>query len=244
MSTIEAAAPAAAAPPAPPAPPADRATLLLGGGCAIVGAVGTVVVNLMHPLPPPGTEGLLRVVAATPHWPTIHFGAIYSALFILGGLVGLAHSLTGAASRALGRWGLAVATVGVAVMVVGLTIDGSSSKRLADAWMATGAQDQATMLQAIDAVIAVEMSEFGAWASIGLGLSFVIFGMAVALGRDYPRWAGWVAVAAGAGCFVVGADRFLLAERLVQYFPWFAFVVSAWTAFMGVLMLRRARTAA
>jgi hypothetical protein len=45
--------------------------LRVGGVAALVGGLGGLVGNVLHPTPPAETEALLRVVDAMPHWTAI-----------------------------------------------------------------------------------------------------------------------------------------------------------------------------
>jgi hypothetical protein len=77
-----------------------------------------------------------------------------------------------------------------------------------------------------------------------LGLPYVLLGAAVVLGRGYPRWLGWIAVAAGSGALLAGTTRFLGFE-LVPYpllYGGFVIPLSLWLAAMGIFMWRRTRT--
>jgi hypothetical protein len=68
-------------------------------------------------------------------------------------------------------------------------------------------------------------------------------GPAVALGRGYPRWLGWVATAAGAGALVTGTTLFLGVNLMPFPLLYGGFVIplTIWLTVMGLLMWRRAR---
>lgn len=67
-------------------------------------------------------------------------------------------------------------------------------------------------------------------------------GLAVTIGGDYPRWLGWIAVAAALGAFVSGAGRFVGVFFLPFPLLYGAFIVplALWLGLMGLLALRHA----
>jgi hypothetical protein len=68
--------------------------LRVGGVAALVGGLGGLVGNVLHPPPPAETDALLRVVAQMPHWTAIHLMIAVSAVggvAVLGGAMCFWH---------------------------------------------------------------------------------------------------------------------------------------------------------
>jgi hypothetical protein len=74
------------------------------------------------------------------------------------------------------------------------------------------------------------------------GVTFILYGLAVAWSRQYPRWLGWVVVAAGIGSVAAGllqatvGEPTALSRVLTIIFPT---VITLWLVDMNVLVLRR-----
>ena len=77
------------------------------------------------------------------------------------------------------------------------------------------------------------------------GATFILFGLAVALSDVYPRWLGWVAVAAGLGSVGAGLTQALVGEPTVASMVLTIIgptVITLWLAVMGILLARLARS--
>jgi hypothetical protein len=182
---------------------------------------------------------MLRLIAAEPAWPAIHFPTMLFALAILIGLTALSDSMPPNATGSLARMGRTVAHAAVPVMLVGVAIDGFAFKALADAWASASLEERAILLHAADAVVLAETGILHAWVSIFLGITFILFGTAMALGSEYPRRVGWLGIAGGIGCFLSGAVGFLQLPFVLP-FPAFGILILAWLFITGILMARKA----
>ncbi len=215
-----------------------------GAACATAGALGIFFGNFLHPFPPAERAAMLRLVAAEPHWPAIHFPVLFFALAILVGLVALADAMPAGAAGALAHAGRTVAQAGVPVMLVGVTVDGFGFKALADAWAGAAPADRAVIERAADAIVWAETGLLHAWVTVFLGVTFVLYGGAMALGpahgSPFPRALGWLGAAGGAGCLASGAAGFLRLPVDLP-FPVFGTVNLAWLVAVGALTTRRAR---
>jgi hypothetical protein len=76
-------------------------------------------------------------------------------------------------------------------------------------------------------------------------VTFILYGLAVAWSRVYPRWLGWVVVVAGIGSVVAGLVQAAAGEAttvtrvLTIIFPT---VITLWLVGMSMLVWRRAST--
>jgi len=218
-------------------------SLRLGGICAIAGATGIFFSNFLHPFPPADRAAMLALVAAEPAWSAIHFPTMFFAVALLVALVALADSITVGRPAVLAHAGRVVAQVGVPVMLVGVAIDGFGFKTVADAWARAADPGRAMLLHAADAVVLAETGIVHTWVTFFLGLAFLLYGLAVATGRDYPRWIGWAGVAGGLGCLGSGAAGFLQLP-LTMPFPVFATADLLFMFAMGIAMYRRSSASA
>lgn len=216
--------------------------LKLGSACAILGALGIFIGNFLHPFPPADREGMLQLIAGEPAWAAIHLPTMFFAVAILIALVSLADSMERPGAASLARVGRTVAHVGVPVMLVGAAIDGYGFKALADAWASAPVAERAMIVAAADALILAETGILHIWVTFFLGVTFILYGAAVASSATYPRLIGWLGVLGGAGCLLSGVAGFLRLPLTVP-FPVFGTVVLAWMFAMGVLMARRTAVA-
>jgi hypothetical protein len=215
-----------------------RVPLNVGGACAIVGAVGIFAGNFLHPFLPPDRVTMLEMVASHASWPALHLPTMFFAVAILLGLVALAGSLVDGEGAAWAGAGQVVAQVGVPVMLVGVAIDGFAFTSLADAWRAASPTEQTAILQAADALVFAEMGIMHTWVSFFLGLSVLLYGLAVVQSNRYWGPVGWLGVLGGMGCLFSGVAGFLRLP-FQPPFPVFGMLVLAWMLAMGVLMMRR-----
>jgi hypothetical protein len=100
--------------------------------------------------------------------------------------------------------GLAAAVTAAASFTVLQAVDGVALKRAVDAWAGAPSDREAVAFAAAEAI---------RWTEIGmnrlsyclLGLTLFLYGLAIALGGAYPRWAGWMAAVSGAALMYNGA---------------------------------------
>jgi hypothetical protein len=216
----------------------------IGSKAAIVGSLLGLVGNLIHPATPLGDpQGVARVIAANDAWFAIHFGIVIGITLMFGGLIALYHSIRGGLPGALARFGLFAAGVGIAVGLILTILDGVAAKQLADEWASATAETRFIALQNVLTNETMNFALASLFNFIFAGVTFILFGLAVALSDVYPRWLGWVVVAAGV--VSIGAS-------LVQGVPgepttlsWILTiigptVITLWLLVIGVLMGRNA----
>ena len=170
----------------------------IGSKAAIVGSLLGLVGNLIHPATPLGDpQGVARVIAANDAWFAIHFGIVIGITLMFGGLIALYHSIRGGLPGALARFGLFAAGVGIAVGLILTILDGVAAKQLADEWASATAETRFIALQNVLTNETINFALASLFNFIFAGVTFILFGLAVALSDVYPRWLGWVVVAAG-----------------------------------------------
>lgn len=221
----------------------SRVSLKIGGPCAMLGAAGIFFGNFLHPFLPDDREGMLRLIASEPMWTVFHLPTMFFALAILLALAAISDSIIQGVAASLARMGRICAQAGLPVMLVGVAIDGFAFKTLADAWSRAAEGERTMLLHAAEAIILAETGILHIWVTFFLGMTFILYGLAVAFSVAYPRFVGWLGIAGGAGCLVSGVAGFLRLPLVIP-FPVFGTVVLAWTFIMGALMIRRARSLA
>lgn len=172
--------------------------LAIGSKAAIAGSLLGMVGNLIHPAAPlDDRPGVARVIADSDSWFVIHFGIVVGIVLMFGGLIALYHSIRGGLAGALARLGLFTATVGIAIGLVLLILDGVAAKQLADEWASATGQTRTIALQNVLTNETINFALASLFNFVFAGVTFILFGLAVALSDVYPRWLGWVVVAAG-----------------------------------------------
>jgi hypothetical protein len=224
-----------------------RAPTPAGAALAVAGGVVTLIFNALHPHPSdPTPDAFLRAVAANDAWVTIHLGLIVGVLLIIGGLAALKDSLLEESGAILARLGLLTALLGGGVFLVNFAIDGLAMQCVARAWIDATPADKAAAFRVADALDRANFGLFSLHTMLLPGLTFILFGLAVALSSLYPWPLGWVAVLGGIGSFAAGVlqaytGRSPLATIL---FVVCSMLVILWMLAMGVVMWRTTRRTA
>ena len=218
--------------------------LRIGSAAGIVGALLGLVGNLIHPATPVGDpEGVARAIASSGIWVPGHLAIVVGLVLMLGGLLAIGRSIQGGLPGALARLGTAAAVAGVAVGLILVTLDGLAAKQLAEAWATAPPGEQAAALRVL---LASETMNFALAALFNLlfaGVTFVLYGLAMAWSRRYPGWLGWVAVVAGVGSLAAGLVQAVVGEPttlsrvLTIIFPT---VITLWLIDVNAFILRRA----
>jgi hypothetical protein len=216
----------------------------IGSKAAIVGSLLGMVGNLIHPATPlDDPQGVARVIAASDAWFAIHFGIVIGITLMFGGLIALYHSIRGGLPGALARFGLFAAGVGIAVGLILTILDGVAAKQLADEWASATAETRFIALQNVLTNETMNFALASLFNFIFAGVTFILFGLAVALSDVYPRWLGWVVVAAGVVSITaslvqgVPGEPTTLSWILTIIGPT---VITLWVLIIGVLMGRKA----
>jgi hypothetical protein len=222
-----------------------RQIIRIGAGAGIVGSLLAMVGNLLHPAVPIGDpEGVARAIAASDIWVPVHLTIVVGLILMLGGLVALARSLHGGSAEALARLAQVAAVVGIAVGTVLVIVDGVAAKHLADAWAVAPPEEAAAALRVVVGEETINFALASLFNILFAGMTFILYGLAVAWSGDHPRWLGWVAVIAGLGSIPVGLVQAALGESTTFtrtatiIFPT---VITVWVVWMSIRLLRGSR---
>jgi hypothetical protein len=223
----------------------DRWILRIGSIAAIVGSLAGLVGNLIHPATPIGDpQGIARVIADSSAWTPIHLVIVAGIMLMLGALVALDHSIRGGAAGALARFGLAAGVAGITVGLILVILDGVAAKQLAEEWAKAPADEQATALRVVLGNETINFALASLFNILFAGVTFILFGLAVALSDVYPRWLGWVVVGAGVGSVGAGLVQAFARVPTTASFVLTIIgptVITLWLFVMGMLLARKAR---
>lgn len=181
----------------------DRALLRMAAVAIPIGVVVQILMETMHPskADPNDSAAAFQEYAASNTWTIVHIGQFFAAL----ALVTLARSLTrqGGVAGALAVIGGVTAILVAAIFAVQMAVDGVALKATIDTWTnATQAGDKASAYQVAEGMRALEKGLSGFFHLVN-GTTLLALGLAIAFGRSYPRWLGWVGAVSGLG-FLAG----------------------------------------
>src|SRR5215207_9308374 len=221
---------------------AEEITARIGAMALPLGVILFVVVTaIFHPHreAPMDNPAVFMEYAQSDSWVAIHFAQWFAALLLTGDFVALYYSITtqSEADAAVARFGLAAALLTGAALTMLQAVDGVALKWAVDTWASAPADQE---VAAFSAAAALRWTEYAlqSYSNILLGLTLILYGLAIALGSVYPCWLGWVAVGSGVAWVVHGL--------MVPYIGFFdsiprlvAIVLMAlWAFIIGVLMWR------
>jgi hypothetical protein len=187
----------------------DTASTTRMGAVALpIGIVLIAISEIFHPAreDPMDFPAVFEEYAHSNVWTTVHLGEYFGFLLLLGGLVALYYSVSArpGAGAGLAPFGFAAAVVTAASFTVLQAVDGITLRYAVNDWAsAPGPQKPAAFAAA----------EVARWTEIGMnslsyflaGLTLFLFGLAIALGRVYPRWLGLMGAISGAAFMYNGA---------------------------------------
>jgi hypothetical protein len=187
---------------------AEALTTRLGAMALPLGVILFVVATaIFHPHreAPMDNPAVFMEYAESDSWVVIHLVQWFAALLLIGGFVALYYSITARpeANAAVARFGLVAAVLTGAALTMLQAVDGVALKWAVDTWASAPADQE---VAAFSAAAALRWTEYAlqSFSFILLGLTFILYGVAIALGTVYPRWLGWVAGGSGVAWIVHG----------------------------------------
>jgi hypothetical protein len=215
----------------PPSAPPTASSRAAGRWIAAGLTLGTllyVVPSVVHGNPPiESAELTLRYVAERPAWRPVHLVNIAAVLVWAVALTALGARLTGAA-RHVARAGAVVVTVAAAVFAVYFSLHAMA---LPTAAARFSGSDPEQVLVTTEAVMLV-LGAIAFTAQAALGLSMLVYGLAIAVSRELPSGVGWLGVLGGAG-WLTGAVLIDFAVIVP-----FTVVCWVWTLVLAGVLLR------
>jgi hypothetical protein len=224
----------------------ERLVFSLGGSAAAIGAVLGLVGNLIHPVTPmQDPEGVAQAIADSGAWVGIHMTIVIGIILMLGGLVAIYHSIRGGVPEVLARFGLFFGVGGITVGLVLVTLDGVAAPQLAEEWAETSA-NRGTALALVHLQETLNFALASLFNILFAGVTFILFGVAVALSDVYPRWLGWIVAAASVLSIAAGLIQAFTGEpsdasRVLTIIG--PTIITLWLLTMGILLMRMAKSA-
>jgi hypothetical protein len=172
---------------------------------AISGALLLFVGTYLHPMnaDPNLPLAAFTEYAADHHWVASHLMQLYGIALMVAALVLLSGKMAGGPADATATLATAGAIASLAVAAALQAVDGVALKAMVNAWAAAPQRDKESLF---DAAFAVRQIEIGLASISGLlfGLTVSVFGIALSIDRRFPKWLGFVAIAAGAPTAIAG----------------------------------------
>jgi hypothetical protein len=202
----------------------DAITTRMGAVILPIGVVLIAISEIFYPFreDPMDFPAVFEEYAHTNVWTTVHLGEYFGFLLLVGSLVALYYSVGArpGAGAGLAPFGLAAAVVTAASFTVLPAVDSITLRYAIDAWTSAPAPQKP---------VAFAAAEVARWTEIGMnslsyflaGLTLFLFGLAIALGRVYPRWVGLTAAISGAA-FMYNGAVFVAYEGFVPSIIWWA----------------------
>ena len=216
-----------------------RMFLKVGGLAAIIGGIGGLIVNSLHPRPPQRTDELLTLVASMPHWLLIHYGAALAAVASVAGLALLVSTLKDPKARAIGEAGKYATALGAAAFLVAIMVDGWGFPHFASRWMEATADQKQMALWAASAVHTVDAALFPVWAGIFLGIGIFLIAIALWISVEYPRVLAAIGIVGSLMCLAYALSIVFVVNIPLPLWPWGPAVDGIWMSAVGVAMLRK-----
>ncbi len=166
----------------------------LGACCATGGSVLLLVGTFLHPMnaDPHDAAAAFTEYAADHLWVASHLIQLAGMALMVAALLILARRLEAGSGAAWARLGSAGATASLAVAAALQAVDGVALKVMVDAWASASAEQKAVAFQG---AFAVRQIEVGLASMLGLlsGITIAVYGVAMLVGRSYPKWMGALA---------------------------------------------------
>ena len=212
----------------------DRSMLRIGSVSAMLGAIILVITNVMHPrdFEYGDTASHFADVAGSDIYLGDHIGLLVGALLMSAGMIAIARSLRETTAAAWAFFALISAVVAAGLMVVLIAIDGVAFAAIADS--VTG-----------DAALVFEEIGFGLFSMLiffTFGVQFSLFGVALSMSDNYPKYMGWIALVGGIAGMAIGLTQAYEgpSETLTTIlFPIVSVLLTLWVLVMGVFMWKK-----
>jgi hypothetical protein len=217
----------------------DRMSLRIGGIITLLGGIGAIIVNILHPRPPDGTEALLQIVASMPHWTILHFFAVFPAVFIVSGFALLVRTLRDPAARAIGEVGKYTTMGGVAVFLAAIIVDGYGYPYYAHRWMAASGEEKSLILFAANAVHTIDLALFLVWVGLFMGLGILLIAVALLCSKEFSRVFAVLGLIGASMSFAYAWLRVFKVTSALPLWPLGAALNALWITALGVYMLKK-----
>ncbi len=186
---------------------AEANTTRIGAVALPLAIILFVVSTAIHPSreEPMDNPAVFLEYAQSDSWIAVHLAQWVAVLLLFGGLIAVYYSITrrSEAGAAIARFGVAMAVLTAASLTMLQAIDDVALKWAVDAWASAPVDQEAAAFAAAEALRWTEYS-LQSFSNILLGLTLILYGLAIAVGIAYPRWLGLVAMVSGIAWIVHG----------------------------------------
>lgn len=177
----------------------DRSIVRVGGAFGLAGAALGVVANVLHPRTPNEADTVwFGVIADSGLWSFVHFMIGVAILFVLTGLVALAHYVRDTPGAGWGTITLVFGVVGGAVALVHTGIDGFAVKHVAERWADAGRPGEGAVYELMQAMDAIGGGLFNVFNGTLLGVAPILGGLTVLRSGLFAGWVAIIAIIGGA----------------------------------------------
>jgi len=199
--------------------------------------------SYLHPLgaDPNDARAAFAEYAGDRLWVTSHLTQLAGVVLMVAAILLVTRWLEAAGANVWARLAAAAAVASLALAATLQAVDGVALKRMVDACAAAPASEKDTAFRAAFAVRQVEIG-LAAMASLLLGATATLSGLALSAHRAFPRWLGTIAILGGIPTLVAGvviAYTGFSAPEMWINMPANSLLL-VWMLVLGGLMWRRA----
>jgi len=162
---------------------------------AISGAFLLLGGTYLHPMsadPNVPADAFLEY-AADHKWIATHLMQLSGIALMVAALSLLSRRLAGGAADAEATLGAVGAAASLAVAAALQAVDGVALKAMVNGWAAAQGREKEVLFQAAFAVRQIEVG-FASMTSLLLGLTVMVYGLALLKESRFPRWLGFLAI--------------------------------------------------
>jgi uncharacterized membrane protein len=185
----------------------EAITTRIGAVAFPLGIILLVVATAIHPSRehPMDNPAVFMEYAQSESWIAVHLAQWFAALLIIGGLLAVYYSIRTKAELGaeVARFAVVAAVLTADAFTMLQAVDGVALKWAVDTWASAPAEQKAAAFAAAEAVRWTEYA-LQSFSNILLGLTLILYGLAIALGTVYPRWLGGIAAGSGVAWIVHG----------------------------------------
>jgi len=183
--------------------PDDRYFSRLGGRASLFGVFVLFGATLLHPMSEPAWDApaAFAEYAADGHWVASHLGQLLGVVLGMIGLAALSWRLRDGRAGAWALLGALFAAASLALAGALQAVDGVALKFMVDRWITV----EPTLRQAaFEAAYGVRQIEVGLASlfQLFIGLTVLLYGLALWLSQKAPTWLGLFALLAGVAMLI------------------------------------------
>ena len=185
----------------------EAITTRIGAVAFPLGVILLVVATAIHPSRehPMDNPAVFMEYAQSESWIAVHLAQWVAALLIIAGLLAVYYTLRTKAELGaeVARFGFVAVVLTADAFTMLQAVDGVALKWAVDTWASAPVEQKADAFAAAEALRWTEYA-LQSFSNILLGLTLILYGLAITLGSVYPRWLGGIAAGSGVAWIVHG----------------------------------------